>query len=121
MRYTRLPYGIASAPAIFQSTMEKILAGLEGVICFLDDLLIMGKSKEPHNANLEAVLSKLQDYGIRLKMKKCDFMEKEVDYLGHRIDAEGIHPSSSKITASTSTAKLRHATSTKQRKANNRK
>ncbi|XP_056647241.1 uncharacterized protein K02A2.6-like [Diorhabda sublineata] len=42
--YNRLPFGIASAPAMFQRIMEQILAGLDGVVCFLDDILITGKS-----------------------------------------------------------------------------
>ena len=49
--YNRKPYGVSSAPAIFQCTMEKILAGIPGVICYLDDILITGTTIDDHNEN----------------------------------------------------------------------
>ena len=61
-RYTRLPFGIASAPAIFQRTMDTILQGAKGVACYIDDLIIItGKSDREHVANLEEVLKRLHD------------------------------------------------------------
>lgn len=50
-RYTRLPFGIASAPAIFQHLMEKILQNLRGVTCYLDDILVTGHNDEEHLTN----------------------------------------------------------------------
>ena len=58
-QYTRLPYGIASVPAIFQMTMDKILQGLNGVSCYLDDILITGRDDTEHLANLKKVLERL--------------------------------------------------------------
>ena len=55
-RYNRLPFGIASAPAIFQQTMEKILQGLSGVTVYIDDILVTGRNDEEHLVALEAVL-----------------------------------------------------------------
>ena len=52
-RYTRLPFGIASALAIFQRTMETILQGLTKVQCYIDDILITGASEQEHLHNLE--------------------------------------------------------------------
>ncbi|CAC5376810.1 unnamed protein product [Mytilus coruscus] len=59
-RYTRLPFGAASSPAIFQEFMDKVLEGLDGVGCILDDLIITGKSDEEHLKNLELVLKRLK-------------------------------------------------------------
>ena len=56
-RYTRLPYGISSAPGIFQRVMESVLQGIAGVIVYIDDILVTGSSKEEHNQRLEEVLS----------------------------------------------------------------
>lgn len=53
----RLPFGIASAPSIFQMIMDNMLKGFQGVSCYLDDILVTGKSKDEHLRNLEAVLS----------------------------------------------------------------
>ena len=95
-RYKRLPFGIASAPAIFQKTMDSILQGLTGVICYLDDILITGTNDEDHLSNLEVVLQRLQERGIRVKKEKCAFLQSSVEYLGHRIDEQGLHTAESK-------------------------
>ena len=58
-QYTHLPYGIASAPAIFQRVMDTILQGLPGVMCYIDDILITGANDAEHLKNLEAVLKRL--------------------------------------------------------------
>ncbi len=63
----RLPYDVASAPAIFQQTMDQILPKLPGVVCFIDDILITGRTEAEHLSNLEAVFEKLKEYGLRLK------------------------------------------------------
>ena len=69
-RYTRLPFGIASAPAIFQRMMETILQGLTNVQCYIDDILVTGTSEQEHLHNLEEVLKCLSEYGIRVKRGK---------------------------------------------------
>ena len=51
-RYTRLPFGVASAPAIFQCTMETLLKGLPMVVAYLDDILVAGKTEQEHLTNL---------------------------------------------------------------------
>ena len=100
-QYKRLPFGIASAPALFQMTMDTILQGLDGVICYIDDILVTGATPEEHLKNLEAVLKRLQEHGIRLKLEKCKFMQASVEYLGYRIDAEGLHATDEKLQAIT--------------------
>ena len=72
-RYTRLPFGIASAPAIFQRTMDTILQGLNHVQCYTDDILVTGADDDEHFYNLEEVLVRLRNYGIRVKSSKCTF------------------------------------------------
>ena len=98
-RYTRLPFGVASAPSVFQKTMDTILQGMDGVICYLDDILISGKSEAEHLTNLKRVLQKLKEHGVRIKKDKCAFMKMSVQYLGHLIDADGIHATDAKLKA----------------------
>ena len=98
-RYTRLSFGVASAPSIFQKVMDTVLQGLPKVICYLDDILVSGATREEHLQNLENVLQRLQQYNIRAKRSKCAFMCESVDYLGHCIDATGLHTLSSKVKA----------------------
>ena len=97
--YIRLPFGMASAPALFQKTMDTILQDLPGVKCYLDDLLITGATDDQHLKNLESVLRRLQSEGMRLKKSKCSFLQPSVEYLGHRVDATGLHPSEHKLQA----------------------
>ena len=66
------------------------------MICYLDDILITGASDDEHLKNLEAVLQRFQNHGIRVKREKCAFLQSSVEYLGHRIDAQGLHTAESK-------------------------
>ena len=86
-----MPFGVASTPALFQKTMDTLLQGIPNTQCYLDDILITGKSDAEHLQNLEEVLKRLQNNGLRVKPAKCRFMESSVEYLGHRIDATGVH------------------------------
>jgi len=103
--YTRLAYGVSTAPHIFQSVMDQILQGLEGVCCYIDDVLIKAKTKAEALERLDQVLARLEEYGIKVKKSKCKFIQESVEYLGHRIDAEGIHPTDEKIKAITEAKK----------------
>ena len=94
-----MPFGIASAPAIFQRTMDSILQGLDGVACYIDDILVTGKSDEEHLARLEEVLERLHKHGVHVKRTKCHFLKPSVVFLGHRIDSQGIHPTEEKLKA----------------------
>ena len=98
-QYTRLPFGVASAPALFQKVMDTVLQGLPKVICYLDDILISGSTQQEHLDNLRQVLQRLEQYGIRARRSKCAFMCEAVEYLGHRVDAEGLHTLDTKVTA----------------------
>ena len=98
-RCLRLPFGVASAPAIFQWTIESVLQGLPHICVYLDDILISGNSPQEHLVNLEDVLKRLEDAGLRLKKEKCSFLMPVVEYLGHKICREGIQPTKTKVWA----------------------
>ncbi|CAK1604432.1 unnamed protein product [Parnassius mnemosyne] len=98
-RYTRLVFGLCSAPSIFQQTMENLLAGIEGTGIFLDDILVTGPTKAVHMERLEQVLSRLQDAGLRLKSEKCELFKDSVEYLGFIIDKTGLRKSKQKVDA----------------------
>ena len=94
--YHRLPFGVASAPAIFQRTMNQLLNGLPGVKCYLDNIIITGSNHREHLSNLDRVLERLRDKGLRLKKSKCHCMQTSVEYLGHVLDTNGVHTTPSK-------------------------
>ena len=100
-RYTRLPFGVSSAPAIFQRTMETLLRDLPMVVVYIDDILVAGRSQEEHLVNLAQVLQRLEEAGMRLKKEKCLFCLPEVEYLRCSISAEGLRPSMAKVKAIT--------------------
>ena len=57
----------------------------------------MGKNAEEHMEALEGVLKCLQDHGMKLRLDKCKFFQTSVEYLGHRIDKNGLHPTTEKV------------------------
>jgi hypothetical protein len=100
-QYNRLPFGVASAPAVFQRTMEILMQGIPQVFVYIDDILITGKTEEEHMQHLKTVLEKLEKAGMRLKQEKCYFMRPSVEYLGHVLSEQGIQPSKKNIEAIT--------------------
>ena len=71
-RYNRLVFGITSAPAIWQRSMDQILEGVEGTSYILDDMIITGKDDKEHLENLEEVLKRLQANCLRANREKCE-------------------------------------------------
>lgn len=99
MRYTRLMFGINNAPELFQKAMDKILAGCEGSIAYLDDILVFGKDLNDHDAKLSKVLSRLQDYNVQLNEEKLELRKKKVKFVGHYISELGVQPAIDKLEA----------------------
>jgi len=98
-RFTRLPFGICSAPEHFQRRLYEILNGLEGCVNLMDDILVFGQSIQEHNIRLNKVLRRLSENNITLNKEKCEFGKSSVVFLGHEISAEGIKPDINKIKA----------------------
>ncbi|KFD53862.1 hypothetical protein M513_05129 [Trichuris suis] len=91
--FKRLPFGVSFVPALFQKTMEQILAGLEGVAVYIDGIIVSGANREEHMERLHAVFLRLRH------AEKCRFLQFSVNYLGHTIDANGVHPTGERIEA----------------------
>jgi len=97
--FKRLPNGVHSGPAVFQQIMDTVLAGIPKVICLLDDILCGGFDVQDQLNTLSVVLCRLQAAGFKLNKTKCKFLQSSVTYLGHVIDAEGLHPTDDKLRA----------------------
>ena len=97
--FNKLPFGISTAPELFQSRMNRILEGLEGNLCHMDDVLIYGAGQAEHDSCLRAVLERLQTAGVTLNAQKCVFNKRRIRFLGHVIDGDGIHPDPQKVSA----------------------
>ena len=98
-QYNRLPFGVTAAPSIFQRLMENLLQGIPRVSIYLDDILITGTSEADHLSTLNKVLTRLEAAGLHLKQNKCAFLLPSVEYLGHKITADGLQPTEEKVRA----------------------
>ena len=98
-RYNRLVFGVSSAPAIFQRTIENIVNGIPGIRVILDDMIITGANTEEHIRSLEQVLQRLQEHGLRVNNEKCSFFQDKLSFCGHDIDEKGLHKMDAKIEA----------------------
>ena len=77
--------------------MAQVLSGLSGVVYYIDDILVTGRTREEHTKNLRAVLQRIREYGLRLKKSKCQFFMRELEFLGHSITPEGVKPTKSRV------------------------
>ena len=98
-RYTRLPFGVNFAPGLFQSTINKVLAGVQSTSAFIDDVINGAVNDDQALELLRATLDVLRKFGLRASLPKCRFLAKSVTYLGHCIDAAGVHPSEERLRA----------------------
>jgi len=96
--YKRLTFGLKTAPATFQRMMNVVLSGLTGSRCFvfLDDIVVYAKSLADHDAKIRQVFDRLRESNLKLKPEKCEFLRKEVSYLGHVISENGVLPDKTK-------------------------
>ena len=97
--FNRFPFGISSAPELFQRRMSNLLTGMEGTVCLMDDILIYGSSQEEHDARLCKVLEKLRKSGVTLNREKCVFSVPKIKFLGQVIDQKGIRSDPDKVKA----------------------
>ncbi|KAL2086779.1 hypothetical protein ACEWY4_017838 [Coilia grayii] len=98
-RALRLQFGVSTAVSIFQRFMDTLLAGIPGVQPYLDDVLLTGRTQGEHDQHLDEVLQRLAEAGLRLQKEKCSFGVTEVEFLGFRIDKDGIRPTTEKVAA----------------------
>ena len=96
-----MPFGLCNAPATFQRLMDKVLSGLKCYSClvYIDDILVVVDSFENHLYNLVGVLKRLMEAGLKVKPSKCSLCQREVQYLGHVVSAEGISTDPTKVEA----------------------
>ena len=84
--FTRMPFGLRNAPAIFQRCMEVVLRECYGFSApYIDDIIVFSNNGKEHVEHLKLVLKALSEHGMTLKEKKCEFGKEKVEYLGHVI------------------------------------
>ncbi|GJU67555.1 putative reverse transcriptase domain-containing protein [Tanacetum coccineum] len=100
-KFTVMPFGLTNAPAVFMDLMNRVCRPYldKFVIVFIDDILIYSKTQEEHVEYLRLVLGLLKKEKLYAKFSKCEFWLREVQFLGHVINGNGIHVDPSKIEA----------------------
>ena len=99
-----MPFGLTTAPAVFQLLMQRILmdlnlaAGPDWVV-YIDDVLVFSRTLEEHLHHLQRVITRLQEVGLKLKPAKCHFACEQVQYLGHLITQSGLKPNPKLVAA----------------------
>ncbi|EYC34955.1 hypothetical protein Y032_1232g3776, partial [Ancylostoma ceylanicum] len=96
-----LPFGLASSPPVFQRLMHAVLGHLLGdeVACYLDDVMIATCTVERHLEVLEQVFDAFRKANLKLNPRKCVLFERKVEFLGHMVDAEGVHMDPGKVSS----------------------
>ena len=95
-----MPFGLHGAPATFQRLMDGLIRGQESfAAAYLDDLIIFSSSLEEHLAHVRTVLERIQNAGLTVKMKKCQFAMAQCSYLGHLVGSGVVKPEESKLGA----------------------
>lgn len=95
--FLRTPFGLANAPSVFQRTLNSTLSGLEGVLVYIDDILIPAENEEQALQRLNQVLQRLREAGLTLNLEKCQFFQTSIEYLGKEIMAGTVRSSHHKI------------------------
>ena len=99
--FRRLPFGITSAPEIFQSLMSDLLKNREGCEAIMDDIIVYGKSAEEHDENLQNTFEVIKESGLKLNKEKCEIKKNKLTYFGHVLSPKGVSPDPEKVKAIT--------------------
>jgi len=99
--FTRMPFGLKNAPATFQRLMDQVLSGLQGaeLFVYMDDIVIYASSLREHDVKIQKLMNRLRNANLLLQPDKCEFLRREVAYLGHVIGNNGVRPNPEKTAA----------------------
>ena len=92
-----MPFGLRNAAQTFQRFIDQVLHGLHFCYAYIDELLIASRSPEEHQQHLWLVLERLREHGILINSAKCVFGVEQLDFLGHRVNSQGIRPLQQKV------------------------
>ncbi|GFX09810.1 retrovirus-related Pol polyprotein from transposon 412 [Trichonephila clavipes] len=95
--FNKVPFGLSTSPGVFQRYVSSIFRDLTRkgiVISYLDDLVIPAKNEQEGLEKLKIIFEVAKKYGLEIKFKKCQFLKKKIEFLGHIVESGTIKPSS---------------------------
>ncbi|XP_041467568.1 uncharacterized protein LOC121417899 [Lytechinus variegatus] len=95
--FTVLPFGMVNAPATFSRLMRRVLSGLDGVVNYIDDILVYSETWEGHVRALVQVFTRLAEAGLTAKPSKCQIGFQSLDFLGHVVGEGTLRPDPAKL------------------------
>ncbi|XP_072175145.1 uncharacterized protein [Diadema setosum] len=98
-RFKRLPFGLSASQDVFQTKMNQILEGCSGVICMADDIAVVGKTVEEHDANLHNLMRVASKHGLVFNWNKCRIKQESIRFYGLVFDKHGAHPDPQRVEA----------------------
>jgi len=98
-QYTRLFFGVNSAPELYQHVIRQVLRNCPGTANIADDIIVHGKTKAEHDERLEKVFQTLLKAGLTLNKEKCQFGMTQLEFMGHLISHRGVGPTKSRVEA----------------------
>ena len=98
-QFRRMPFGLSGAPATFCRLMQHILGDYIGTVClcYIDDLIIFATTQQELLERLDMVLTRLAEFGLKVKPSKCVLFRTEIQFLGHLVTAAGVQPLHDKV------------------------
>src|SRR5699024_5977998 len=87
--YVRMPFGLRNSSQTFQRFLDSITRDFPFVFVYIDDILIASTSEVEHRQHLEQLFKRLSDNGLTINVAKCQFMVKNLNFLGHRVTTLG--------------------------------
>lgn len=96
-KFEVMTFGLTNAPVTFQRMMNNLLKDLRNVRVYIDAVVVLSNTLEDHMRAVEEVAKRIKSAGLKVKPKKCFFVERKVNLLGHIVDENGIHVDPTKI------------------------
>ena len=95
--FLQLPFGLKNSAASFNRLMRRVLGDVNGVGCFVDDIIVYTDTWSEHLRVLREVFEKLRGAGLTVKPSKCTVGVTDVEFVGHKVSIDTLRPRPEKI------------------------